>query len=518
MEKFDVVVIGSGLGGLLCAKTMSDEGYKVCVLEKNRQIGGSLQTFVRDRVIFDTGVHYIGGLEEGQPLYKFFNYFGLMDNLKLERLDEDHFEEITIAGETKPYFYGQGYDNFKRVLKEQFPNDGAAIDSYCDLMQEICHAFPMYNVEDGDELLSGSKYFNINAKQYFQELTPNVRLQNVLAATNVLYAGEPEITPLYVHALVVNSYIESSYRPVNGSSQIASYLTKCIRNSGGKVLNKAEVIKVQMDEEDEKVSHLILKDGRTFAADHYISNIHPAVLLSMLDTHKIRKAYRNRISDLRNTASIFIANVVMKKEAFNYSKRNIYHYEVEDVWSTIEYQPEQWPLSFALYYGASTETEEFAEGITVMAYMKFDECEQWSNTFNIVSQEDDRGADYEQFKKEKAEKLFDVVEKRLPGFKAAIHSYTVATPLTYRDYVNTVNGSIYGVSKDCHDPLKTFISPRTKIPNLFITGQNLHMHGVYGVTVGAVKTCSEILGQGYLIKKIQDHHQKHVLAKQKELV
>ncbi len=501
-EIYDVVVIGSGLGGLLCAQTMSEEGYKVCVLEKNRQIGGSLQTFIRDKVVFDTGVHYIGGLDEGQPLYKFFKYYGLIGTIKLERMEEDRFEEITIGGETEPYYYGMGYENFKRILKLRFPEESAAIDSYCDTIIAICHAFPMYNAEVGDDILMAEKFLYINAKRYFEELTPNVRLRNVLAATNVLYAGEGSTTPLYVHALVVNSYIESSYRPIDGSSQIASRLTSTVRRHGGKVLNKAEVVKVVMDDLDEKVSHVELRDGRKIYGKNFISDIHPALLMSYLETDKIRKAYRNRLNSLKNTSSILIVNVVMKKDTFPYFSRNIYHYETEDVWDTAQYDEHSWPLSFALYMGASSHSPAYAEGVTLMTYMKMDDVKEWENTFNIVSKEEDRGPGYDQFKKEKAEKLFDLVEKRIPGFKKAIHSYSAATPLTYRDYIGTVDGSIYGVAKDSHDPIKTFISPRTKIPNLFLTGQNLHMHGVYGVTVGAIKTCSELLGQKYLMDKV----------------
>src|SRR5690606_38609915 len=60
-ESFDIIVIGSGLGGLVCAAILAKEGRKVLVLEKNKQYGGNLQTFVRNRCIFDTGVHYLGG-------------------------------------------------------------------------------------------------------------------------------------------------------------------------------------------------------------------------------------------------------------------------------------------------------------------------------------------------------------------------------------------------------------------------------------------------------------------------
>lgn len=498
-----MVIIGSGLGGLLCGKTLSEEGYKVCVLEKNKQIGGNLQTFVRDKVVFDTGVHYVGGLEQGQPLYKFFKYFGLIDKIKLERMAEDCFDKVSFGDDGQCYCYGMGYNNFKKILKQQFPAEAQAIDSYCETIQMICNSFPMYNALDGEDILLAEDVLHLNAKHYFEQLTSNHRLRSVLAATNVLYAGDPELTPLYVHALVINSYILSSYRLVDGSSKIASVLTQLIRKNGSSVISKAEVTRLNMDEADEKVDSVSLKSGRTIHADYFISNIHPAQLLSILHTDKIRKAYRNRITSLKNTTSVFITNVVMKTESFPYQKCNITHFKNDDVWSTNDYSAEEWPLFFVMYLGASSNTSQYAEGVTIMTYMRAEEVEKWAGTFHTTSNEENRGADYDEFKRRKAEILFDMVEKRIPGFRNSIQSYTAATPLTYRDYMGTTDGSIYGISKNNNDPLRTFISPRTKVPNLFITGQNMHMHGVYGVTVGAVKTCAQLLGQQYLIKKIE---------------
>ena len=108
------------------------------------------------------------------------------------------------------------------------------------------------------------------------------------------------------------------------------------------------------------------------------------------------------------------------------------------------------------------------------------------------------------FKKEKSEKLFRMVDERFPGFSDCIETYYAATPLTVRDYIGTDDGSLYGIVKDFREPMRTFISPRTKIPNLFLTGQNLNLHGVLGVTVSAVVTCSEILGIEYMLNKIRN--------------
>ena len=96
---FDILVIGSGLAGLVSALILAKEGLKVCVLEKNNQFGGNLQTFSRDKLIFDSGVHYLGGLSEGQNLNRYFKWLEIFDELKLSKLDDDGFDRITFDGD-----------------------------------------------------------------------------------------------------------------------------------------------------------------------------------------------------------------------------------------------------------------------------------------------------------------------------------------------------------------------------------------------------------------------------------
>ena len=161
-------------------------------------------------------------------------------------------------------------------------------------------------------------------------------------------------------------------------------------------------------------------------------------------------------------------------------------------------------MGFALFFTTSSKVSAFTEGVTIMAYMRFNEVKKWEHTVNTVSNEASRGEDYEAFKKEKAELLFDYVEKQFLGFKASIKSYTTASPLSARDYIGNEDGSLYGLTKDYREPLKTFISPRTKIPNLFLTGQNINLHGILGVTVSSVLTCAQILGMEHLIDQIKN--------------
>jgi all-trans-retinol 13,14-reductase len=501
MEQYDVVIVGSGLGGLACGTILAKEGYKVCLIEKNKQIGGNLQTFVREGVVFDSGVHYVGGLDKGQNLYQLFKYLGIMDKLKLRKLDEDVFDAILFEGDPVVYKYAQGYENFIRVLTEQFPEEEAALRIYCDKIKDVCSRFPLYNLRKGD-YFDKIEALEIDTKTFIESITSNKKLQNVLAGTSLLYAGEPDKTPLYVHALVLNSYIESSWRFVDGGSQIARYLSRQIVGSGGRIVNYTEVVKFV--EEGDQISFVESSTGEKFYGKLFISNLHPAKTLEMTESDRIKKAFRTRINSLENSISVFYVNVVLKPKTMKYVNHNYYYFAVEDTWSVLDYKLENWPMGFAFYYSASSEDTEYCDGVTVMTYMRFDEVAKWRDTFNTVANENDRGAEYEEFKKIKSEMLFDMVEAKFPGFKDSIQSYYTATPLTVRDYIGTDDGSLYGITKDYREPMRTFISPRTKISNLYLTGQNLNLHGVLGVTVNAVMTCSQILGIDYMLEKIKN--------------
>lgn len=497
----DVVIIGSGLGGLACGAILAKEGYQVCILEKNKQIGGALQTFVRDRVIFDSGVHYVGGLDKGQNLHQLFKYLGIMDKLRLRKMDEDMVDGLMFADDPKVYRYAQGYDRFIRNLVADFPGEEDTIRKYCDRIREVCSKFPLYNLQTGD-FFDKVSVLEIDTQLFIETLTSNKRLQNVLAGTNLLYAGEPYKTPFYVHALVVNSYIESSYRFVDGGSQIARLLTREILSRAGVLMKHKRIVKLK--DEGGEIRYAETSQGEKIYGKLFISNVHPEQTLEMVDSDLIKKAFRNRIKRLDSSISTFFVNVVLHKNMIRYENHNYYYFAKEDAWCNSNYTEETWPQGFALFYTASSRSDEYAEGVTVMAYMRFEEVKQWEHTFNTVSYEVSRGEDYEEFKRRKSQKLFDLVETKFPGFKAAIKSYYAATPLSMRDYIGTSDGSLYGIVKDYREPMRTFIPPRTKIPNLLLTGQNLNLHGVLGVTVSSVLTCSEILGAKYMIDKIRN--------------
>jgi all-trans-retinol 13,14-reductase len=503
MPKYDVVIIGSGFGGLCSAYILAREGLKVCVLEKNRQIGGSLQIYSRDKSIFDTGVHYIGGLDEGQNLNQFFKYFGLMDKLKLQKLDENGYDVISFSGDEKVYPHAQGYENFVDKLAAIFPHEREALKLYIKKIREVCAAFPLFNLSAEQKDISSAWFLEVDSRSVINSIFSDPKLQQVISGSNMLYAGLEGITPFYVHALVVNSYIESSYRCVDGSSQMARIMTKNIKDMGGEIFNYAEAKRFHFNSGNE-IQTVELTNGEHIEGKLFISGIDLSKTIDMIEGPQLRTAYKNRIKALDNTVSSFLVNAVMKHQSFPHLNHNIYHCTQPDIWTGPNYTQDTWPETIGMFGTTSSKNPEYTENFTAMAYMRYDECAKWQHTKNIIPNEVNyRGDDYEEFKIQKAEKILNVLEIRIPGIRSKIQSFTCATPITYRDYIGSKDGTLYGVIKDYKEPLKSFITPRTKISNLLLTGQSLNLHGIMGVTVSSVVTCNEILGHPYLINKIK---------------
>ncbi|AZA81045.1 all-trans-retinol 13,14-reductase [Chryseobacterium lactis] len=499
-KEYDILVIGSGLGGLVSALILAKEGLSVCVLEKNNQYGGNLQTFSRDKLIFDTGVHYLGGLSEGQNLNRFFTYLEIMEDLELQKMDEDGYDRISFDDDTIEYPHAQGYENFVEQLTRYFPEEKENLENYCEEIQYVCSQFPRYHVVGKDHY--NEEILHLNTKRFIESVTSDKKLQAVLLGSNFLYAGDSENVPFYVHALTVNSYIQSAYKCVKGGSQISKLLIRKLREYGAEVHKHAEVSEFIFNENNVLTS-VKTANEKEYAAKQFISNIEIRSTIRLIGEERLKKSFLNRVLSWKPVPSCFSVYLILKPHSLPNFNYNIYHYSSEDhVWNASRYQKKAWPETYMLSSTPSKHHPEFAESMTAISYMDFDEVKKWEKTFNTVADEHERGEQYEKFKLEKTERMLDALEKRIPNLRRAIKNIYTSSPLSYRDYIGSFEGNMYGYMKNSDNPLKTMVSPRTKIDNLFLTGQSVNMHGILGVTIGAFNTCAEIVGKNLIDERL----------------
>lgn len=493
MTQYDVVIIGGGLGGLLCGSLLSREGKKVCIVERNARLGGAIQSFARNGVVFNTGFNYTESLGDGEVLQRYFKYFGFYDQLNVRRMDTEAFEKISFAGEATEYPFAQGHNRFVDRLAEHFPDERENLKRYVSFLGEICRSFPLYSLEPQGSNVD-EKYLNINAVDYIESVVKDPTLRQVLGGINSLYAGDAEKTPLYMHALINNSFIKSSWRLVDGTAHMVRAIADTITSNGGEILRRAEV--VRLGGKSKGIEFVQLANGECIYGKQFISNVHPAVTLSWVDADISKRAHAERISQLENSIGMFSLYLSFKPQSQPYLNFNHHYFSKKNVWTT-RYDEHEWPEHYMFYTPAISQSTQWADGGVVITYMHYQEVAQWANT-----KVGNRGDDYEQFKQQKAERLLDALELKFPGMRSRIACYHTSTPLTYRDYTGSPNGSAYGVCKNGKDAVSSIISPKSRVGNLYFTGQNLNMHGILGVTISAVLTCSELIGKDYIIGQI----------------
>lgn len=481
--KYDAVIIGSGLGGLECAHILSKAGMSVLLLERGTQAGGCLQSYRRLGLAFDTGFHYVGGLDEGQSLHSAFRHLGLL-RLPWQRLD-NHFDRVTIGNQT--FNFAQGYDAFVETLTAAFPAERDALNKYADMLKQCGEQqFDALNPQTGESSLL-SRLFETSAYQYLTETFHDPLLINVLCGTSLKMELRKESLPLFTFAHGNGSFIESSWRLKGDGSLIVNSLVDGIRMHGGEIICNTEVR--ELVEKDGKLVHAVCSNGEIYEGTIFISNIHPAVTCNLVkQSSRMKKVYRSRITHLENTFGMFTVSLRIKPQTLRYFNWNQYIYKEPDVWT---FHLKNNPVSGVLVSCRIPEDgSKYVQQVDLLTPMNWSECEQWSHT-----EVGRRGEDYKAMKKRVADECITLAERFIPGLRDRITECYTSTPLTYRNYTLTPEGSAYGLRKDFRNPIITLLSPRTPIPNLLLTGQNLMLHGLHGVTMTALFTCAEVLGK-----------------------
>ena len=487
------VIIGSGLGGLSCGLILIRNGYDVTVLEQATQAGGCLQCFTRKGVKFETGMHFIGSADEGQVLNRLLRYLGVLDDVQLSRLDTAGYDVVSLQG--SEFRFANGREAFVETLAREFPHEKDGLNRYFDLVERVASASSLHSLRKADSDTSPltTEYQLRSMDDVLREVIGDELLRNVLVGNLPLYAAEKGKTPFSTHAFITDFYNQSAFRVVGGSDCIAASLVRSIEREGGQVLCRQQVRRIVCD--DKKATGV--ETDRFHPADVVIADVHPARVVELCQSPLLRPAYRRRIAQLPETVGGFSVYLRFKPNTMPYMNYNFYGYHHPSSWDCERYTADNWPKGYLYMHFCNERDQRFARGGVILSYMQFDEVRQWLGT-----RVGHRGADYEQMKHERAERLIEAVCREHPHLREAIEGYDTSTPLTYYDYTGTEGGSMYGIAKDVSLGPAARVHHRTKVPNLLLTGQNINSHGILGVLVGTVVTCSELLTSEHIFREI----------------
>lgn len=243
--KTTALIIGGGLGGLFAGAILAKEGVEVTILEKNHIIGGGLQSFRRMGLSFDTGMHVLAGMEEGQSIRRLCEWLGIYDKIRLHHIGPDIIDTLFFGEDGKFYDIGKGREGFVNSLAKYFPDQRQNLENYVSAMYAITDKLDLFHLRPSQGFVQiHTDEALMAADAFIAKYISDPRLRGVVAYMNPLYSGRADETPAYIHAIISVLYIQGPSRFIGGSLHFAKILQEFIEQHGGQVLTGSPVVKI----------------------------------------------------------------------------------------------------------------------------------------------------------------------------------------------------------------------------------------------------------------------------------
>jgi len=484
-NRYDAIIIGSGLAGLTSAALLSQSGFRVLVLEQHYFIGGCAHTFKRANYIFDTAIHVIGGGEQGGEINNLYKKLDLLDKIEFTRIDP----MITLQMDGLSYPIPAELDILNNRLEEWFPEEALSIRKVINEIKYIGGLKGNYEIEDLKKIIvlektSYKDYLDINFKH------PQIKL---LLSSLVLFAGSP-IDKLSTFKMmnIMASYNGGAFYPKGNSQQLSNVLKAYILEKGGKVIVNRKVEQILYN--GSTIEGVVDQRGNHYSSNRIISNADiKTTFTQMLDENHLPKNFKKRLESLKNSYSAVILYGVIKNEDWTsnpfphetvfLSEENL---EKEENFCFDPLAPNNDPV-ISICCPSVSEPSLAPEGYSIINIMSL--C----NSIHIETIRDERGKEFI------FENYLELLEKKVPGLKGKLVFYEFATPRTINKFTLNNSGSIYGWMKSVNRLGIDAFGPETPIKGLYLAGHWAEgAHGVYGVVRSGRVTAEKIIENSQL--------------------
>lgn len=504
---YDVIIIGSGAGGLAAAVPLAQSGMRVLVCEQHEVPGGWTHSFTLGGYRFSPGVHYIGSLGEGEELRRIYEGLGVSGDMAFCELNPNGYDHIVIGEES--FDFPKGRNKLIARLKRRFPQESSGIDAYFETLESMSTGLqnlgrvknPAGAVEALGSVPPILKWFRKTGMDLINAHISDPLLKGVLSGQAGDHGLPTSQVSAFMHAGITQHYLDGGYYPLGGSHIIPRAFSCALKRAGGELRLKSRVSKILL--EGQRAVGVQLENGDEIRARYVISNADPEVTFGRLvGREHLNGKLAHKVDGVKysvSALSLFFA-VDMDLRAAGLDSGNFWFYDHQDV-------DELYHLGLTdNALKADTPPMMFLTVTTLKDPSKMHSGHHTCEAFTFVSYDafkpylhpvrGVRNPGYQGLKEDLAWRMFQGLEKRIPGISNHITFWNLGTPLTNQHYINATRGSLYGIEKSVVQVGPRAFQTKTPFDGLLMCGASTMSHGVSGATSTGLAAAKEILGCG----------------------
>ncbi|MBA2944512.1 phytoene desaturase family protein [Streptomyces himalayensis] len=505
-DEWDAVVIGSGIGGLVCAAYLAVGGKRVLVVEQAGIAGGNSHVFRRRRAYeFDVGVHYLGDCGPGGLLPAILDGLGLAGRLTYREMDRDGFDRIVIPGATLDM--PADWAAYRKRLQEACPEDAAGIDTFLDVVAGL-------GAERRDAIIAAEDvpmpelprhapqsvaWGRRTLKELFDHCGLSARARTLLAAQSPNYGMAPDEATVALHATVTDHYVRGAYYPEGGGQMLAAGLLEVVRAYGGALRTYSRVTRILVD--GGRTQGVEFSDGSRATAPVVVSNAdYRRTMLGLVGAEKLPRRLAAKTRDARMALPWAAVYVALDRDIGHHA--NLWWYRGDDIerfYDGLRAGTTRGGGDF-LFASFASGKDPVTRRICPPGHSNFQLMtlcppgfESWGvSTGPADGEKYRRDASYQQEKARLTEAVLDTAEEALGPFRDHITHLETATPLTHERYTLSSGGTPFGMAHwgaaGARPDTATFVE------GLYIAGADTRYgNGITGSAVSGIACAGRIL-------------------------
>jgi prolycopene isomerase len=472
MDKYEVIIIGSGIGGLTAGVLLARNGKKVLVLEKNDKPGGYAVNFKKEKFEFDASLHMICGCGEAGNTYAILNKCGVTDKVKFIKTDCLYRSIFPDFDFRVPQNNPQEYLNY---LIKEFPSEETGIKKLFNEMAKIYFEMEKFFSSDtprGLELL----FFPIKypklihyVKKPLQNLLNkylrDYRLKAIISQLWGYYGLPPsQLSSLYFVYPWYDYLYNGGFYPEGGSQALSNAFVEVIKENNGNVILNKEIEKIII--EDGCGKGVRTKDGEEIFSEVIISNIDAnKTFHDLIGLEYLKNGFKKRIKKMQPSISalqIYLGLGVnlKEKEVLDYEIFYNHSYDLNRQYKDWVTNENIEKMLYAITVYSNIQPKICPSGKSVVGIIALAGYDYWAKL---------NKKEYKEKKQRAANILIKEAEKVIPHLSSYIEEIDIATPLTMEKYTGNYKGAIYGWSQIIPQCGFKRMNSQTPIKNVYLS-------------------------------------------------